>query len=120
MLCWRKNIVQLREDVSDARFRRVCVSSKNIKVKKEAWFAEAERAVFDDFENAREHGLVCSPKWFSVRMRAALVVLFPNGEADDFRQALAGRKAFSQDLNFVCGQQQMSCHFLSRSVSRHA
>ena len=59
---------QLREDVSDSRYKKLLVSSKSVSVRKEAWFPEAEKRVFAEFEDARERGMKVSTLWFTKTM----------------------------------------------------
>ena len=65
MLRWKSNVSQLREDVSNSRYRKLHVSSNSVSVRKEAWFPEAEKIVFAKFEDEREEGMKVSTLWFT-------------------------------------------------------
>jgi len=101
MLRWRKNVVSLRKDVSDARYKKMSVSSSAINVHKEAWFADAERAVYDDYKEARESGMPCGTLWFGVQMRKHLEVLFPDKSADDFLASAGWLRGFFKRHDLV-------------------
>jgi len=94
MLCWRRNVVRLRADVSDARYRKLTVSSLAVAVRKEAWFPEAETLVIVKFKEERENGMKVSTLWFSKTMKDCLAVLFPDKSADDFVAGDGWRSGF--------------------------